>query len=138
WYALEIDGHDVEAIDRAYTAALELEGKPTVIVAHTIKGKGAKEVEDKNGWHGKALEHADQIVEELGGDRGIRIQVQKPDRSAPRHEFDTGPLELPRYDLGEEVATRKAYGDALAALGAGRGDVVALDGEVSNSTFAEI
>ena len=138
WYALEIDGHDVEAIDRAYTAALELEGKPTVIVAHTIKGKGAKEVEDKNGWHGKALEHADQIVEELGGDRGIRIQVQKPDTSAPRHEFDTGPLELPRYDLGEEVATRKAYGDALAALGAGRGDVVALDGEVSNSTFAEI
>src|SRR5918911_850059 len=66
WHAIEIDGHDVEAIDRAYAEALET-GKPTVVVAHTIKGKGAKEVEDKNGWHGKAPDHADQIVEELGG-----------------------------------------------------------------------
>jgi transketolase len=138
WEAIEIDGHDVEAIDRAYGQALQVTGKPTVIVARTIKGKGAKEVEDKNGWHGKALDHADEIIEELGGDRGIKIQVQKPDTSAARHEFETEALELPRYDLGEEVATRKAYGDALAALGAARGDVVALDGEVSNSTYADI
>jgi transketolase len=138
WEAIEIDGHDVEAIDRAYTQALEVSGKPAVIVARTIKGKGAKEVEDKNGWHGKALDHPDEIIEELGGDRNIKIQVQKPDASAPRHEFETGTLELPRYDVGEEVATRKAYGDALAAIGAARGDVVALDGEVSNSTFADI
>ncbi|TML61472.1 MAG: transketolase [Actinobacteria bacterium] len=137
-HAIEIDGHDVEAIDRAYAQALELTGKPVVIVARTIKGKGAKEVEDKNGWHGKALDHADEIIEELGGDRNIKIQVQKPDTSAARHEFEAGALELPRYDLGEEVATRKAYGEALAALGAARGDVVALDGEVSNSTYAEI
>jgi transketolase len=138
WDAIEIDGHDVEAIDRAYAQALEASGKPVVVVARTIKGKGAKEVEDKGGWHGKALDHADEIIEELGGDRNIKIQVQKPDTSAQRHEFETGALELPRYDLGEEVATRKAYGDALAALGAARGDVVALDGEVSNSTYAEI
>jgi transketolase len=138
WDAIEIDGHDVEAIDRAYAQALQASGKPVVIVARTIKGKGAKEVEDKNGWHGKALDHADEIIEELGGDRNIKIQVQKPDTSAARHEFETGALDLPRYDLGEEVATRKAYGDALAALGAARGDVVALDGEVSNSTYAEI
>src|SRR5438128_1166566 len=138
WHALEIDGHDVEAIDRAYAQALELTGKPVVIVARTIKGKGAKEVEDRNGWHGKALDHPDQVIEELGGDRNLRIQVQKPDTSTPRHEFETGALELPRYDLGEEVATRKAYGEAFAALGAARGDVVALDGEVSNSTFADI
>jgi transketolase len=137
WHAIEIDGHDVEAIDRAYTEALDVT-KPVVVVAHTIKGKGAKEVEDKNGWHGKALDHADEIIEELGGDREITIQVQKPDTSRARHEFEAGALELPRYDLGEEVATRKAYGDALAALGAGRGDVVALDGEVSNSTYADI
>src|SRR5947209_17530692 len=137
-HAAQIDGHDVEAIDRAYAQALELTGKPVVIVARAIKGKGAKEVEDKNGWHGKALDHADEIIEELGGDRNIKIQVQKPDTSAARHEFEAGALELPRYDLGEEVATRKAYGEALAALGAARGDVVALDGEVSNSTYAEI
>jgi transketolase len=137
WKALEIDGHDVEAIDRAYAQALEA-GKPVVVVARTVKGKGAKEVEDANGWHGKALDHADEIIEELGGDRLIKIQVQKPDTTAAQHEFETGALELPRYDVGEEVATRKAYGDALAALGAARGDVVALDGEVSNSTYAEI
>src|ERR687887_443728 len=137
WHAIEIDGHDVEAIDRAYAQALEA-GKPVVVVARTVKGKGAKEVEDANGWHGKALDHADEIIEELGGDRNIKIQVQKPDTSAPRHEFETGALDLPRYDVGEEVATRKAYGDALAALGAARGDVVALDGEVSNSTYADI
>jgi transketolase len=137
WEAIEIDGHDVDAIDRAYAQALQA-GKPVAIVARTIKGKGAKEVEDKNGWHGKALDHPDEIIAELGGDRNIKIQVQKPDTSAARHEFETGALELPRYDLGEEVATRKAYGDALAAVGAARGDVVALDGEVSNSTFADI
>src|ERR671939_1455794 len=105
WEAIEIDGHDVEAIDRAYAQALEASGKPVVVVARTIKGKGAKEVEDKNGWHGKALDQADQIIEELGGDRNIKIQVQKPDTSGARHEFETaGSLELPRYELGEEVA----------------------------------
>src|ERR671934_1092712 len=137
WDAIEIDGHDVDAIDRAYAQALQA-GQPRVVVARTVKGKGAKEVEDKNGWHGKALDHADEIIEKLGGDRNLEIQVQKPDTSGAPHEFETAALELPRYDVGEEVATRKAYGDALAAIGAARGDVVALDGEVSNSTYAEI
>jgi transketolase len=137
WNAIEIDGHDVEQIDRAYTEAAETKGRPTVIVARTIKGKGVKAVEDTNGWHGKALEHPDEAIAELGGVRNIRVEVAKPE-PAERHRFPEGPLELPRYELGEEVATRKAYGEALAALGAARGDVVALDGEVGNSTFAEI
>ncbi|TMK96123.1 MAG: transketolase [Actinobacteria bacterium] len=137
WHAIEIDGHDVEAIDRAYAEALEVAGKPVVIVARTIKGKGVKAVENKNGFHGKALDDPEAAIEELGGDRDILIEVQKPDTEPKRHEFETGALELPSYDLGEEVATRKAYGDTLAALGKGRGDVVALDGEVSNSTYAE-
>jgi transketolase len=64
--------------------------------------------------------------------------VAKPDFEGQPHEFETGPVELPTYELGDEVPTRKAYGDALAALGSGRGDVVALDGEVSNSTYSEI
>ena len=62
--------------------------------------------------------------------------MNKPEQFEPRR-FDTVELEVPRYDVGDEVATRKAYGDALAALGKARGDVVALDGEVSNSTFAD-
>jgi transketolase len=137
WHAIEIDGHDVEAIDRAYGEALAVD-RPTVVVAHTIKGKGVKEVENKNGFHGKALDHPDEAIEELGGVRNLRIDVQKPDSSPPRHEFPGGELELPRYDVGSEVATRKAYGEALAAVGKAHGNVVGLDGEVSNSTFAEI
>ena len=137
WHAIEIDGHDVEEIDRAYSDAEALTGRPTAIFARTLKGKGVSAVEDKNGWHGKPLDDPDAAIAELGGVRDLRLEPRLPEPGEP-HRFETGPLELPRYELGEEVATRKAYGDALAALGAARGDVVALDGEVSNSTFAEV
>jgi transketolase len=137
WHAIAIDGHDVEAIDRAYQEAVSIEGRPTAIVAKTRKGKGVAAVEDKEDAHGKALEDPDAAIEELGGLRNITVQVKKPEPAEP-HRFDTGPLELPTYELGEEVATRKAYGEALAAVGTARGDVVALDGEVSNSTYSEI
>ncbi len=137
WHTIEIDGHDVSAIDAAYEEAAETTGKPTAIIARTIKGKGVKAVENKNGWHGKALDHPDEAIEELGGIRNIAVQVAKPE-AGESHRFETGKLELPRYELGEEVATRKAYGEALAALGGADGRVVALDGEVSNSTFTEI
>ena len=137
WHAIEIDGHDVEAIDAAYAEALETSGTPTVIVAKTIKGKGVKAVENKDGFHGKALDDPEAAIEELGGIRNITIDVAKPELGEP-HRFEHGTLELPSYEVGDEVATRKAYGDTLKALGDGRGDVVALDGEVSNSTFAEI
>ncbi|MDX6493042.1 MAG: transketolase, partial [Gaiellaceae bacterium] len=137
WHTIEIDGHDVAAIDAAYDEAAETTGRPTAIIARTIKGKGVKAVENKNGWHGKALDNPDEAIEELGGVRNIRVQVAKPE-PGESHTFETAKLELPRYELGEEVATRKAYGDALAAGGAADGRVVALDGEVSNSTFAEI
>jgi transketolase len=137
WETIEIDGHDVEAIDRALTEAAGTTGKPTVVIARTIKGKGVKAVENQPGWHGKALDDPDAAIEELGGLRNIHVDVAKPE-PGERHVFPTGDLQLPRYDVGDEVATRKAYGDALAALGSARGDVVAVDGEVSNSTFAEI
>jgi transketolase len=137
WHTIEIDGHDVEAIDGAYAEAIATTGRPTAIIARTVKGKGVSAVENKDGWHGKALDDPDAAIAELGGVRNIRIDVAKPEPGEP-HRFPAGPLELPAYDLGSEVATRKAYGDALAALGSGRGDVVALDGEVSNSTYADI
>jgi transketolase len=137
WHPIAIDGHDVEAIDRAFEEAVSIEGRPTVIVAKTKKGKGVAAVEDKEGAHGKALDDPAAAIEELGGIRDIRVDVQRPEPAEP-HDFATAPLELPSYELGEEVATRKAYGDALAALGKARGDVVALDGEVSNSTYSEI
>ena len=138
WKAIEIDGHDVEAIDRAYSEAIETEGVPTVIVAKTIKGKGVKEVENKPNWHGKALDDPEQAIEELGGERNIVVEVAKPDYEGEPHVFESGPLELPTWALGEEVATRLAYGEALVALGGANGKVVVLDGEVSNSTHADL
>ena len=138
WHTIAIDGHDVAAIDGAYAEALETSGKPTVIVAKTIKGKGVREVEDKNGFHGKALDDPEGSIAELGGERNIRVEVAQPEGGREPHRFETGPLELPRYEVGDEVATRKAYGEALTAIGAADGQVVALDGEVSNSTYAEI
>jgi transketolase len=138
WKAIEIDGHDFEEIDRAFAEASETHGQPTAIVAHTIKGKGVKEVENKNGWHGKALDHPDEAIEELGGIRHIVVQVAKPEGTGEPHVFEVPGGDLPTYELRSEVATRKAYGDALAALGNIRGDVVAVDGEVSNSTYAEL
>jgi transketolase len=138
WHAITIDGHDVEQIDRAYSEAAETTGRPTVVVAKTVKGKGVKAVEDKPGFHGKALDDPAEAIEELGGERSIRIEVARPESDGRPHSFPTGKLELPRYEIGSEEATRKAYGEALTALGAARGDIVALDGEVSNSTYAEI
>src|SRR5947209_3420931 len=139
WDAIEIDGHDVEAIDGAYAAALRTEGRPTVIVARTKKGKGASEVEDQLGKHGKPLSDPEKAIEELGGDRKLQVEVPKPSGDASPPKIDPGhDVEWPRWGRDEEVATRRAYGEALAALGAERGDVVALDGEVSNSTYSEI
>jgi len=136
-HAIAIGGHDVEAIDKAYAEALEVEGRPTVIVARTLKGKGVAAVEDKGGAHGKALDDPEAAIAELGGVRDLKVDVAKPERTEP-YVFSTGARELPSYDLGEEVATRKAYGDALTAVGTADGRVVALDGEVSNSTHADI
>jgi transketolase len=135
WHAIEIDGHDVEQIDAAYREAESTTGKPAAVVAKTLKGKGYSKVEDQGGWHGKAI--AEEAIEELGGIRNLTVQVPKPDADE-QHRFEPTPQEWPGYELGEKVATRKAYGEALAALGGDRGDVVALDGEVSNSTFSEI
>jgi transketolase len=137
WHAIAIDGHDVAAIDAAYAEALTVTGRPTVIVARTLKGKGVQAVEDKNGMHGKPLDDPEAAVAELGGERSLRVEVAVREPAEP-HAFELGPLELPRYEVGSEVATRKAYGDALTAVGSADGHVVALDGEVSNSTYAEI
>jgi transketolase len=139
WHAIEIDGHDVAQIHAAYEEAERTSGKPTVVVAKTLKGKGYSKIEDHEGWHGKAssAEDAEEALAELGGIRNHVVAVPKPEPGEP-HRFEPAGAEWPSYELGSEVATRKAYGDALAALGGERGDVVALDGEVSNSTYSEI
>ncbi|MBV9311311.1 MAG: transketolase, partial [Solirubrobacterales bacterium] len=138
WHAIEIDGHDLDAIDDAYGQAATTADRPTVIIARTLKGRGVPEVEDQNGHHGKPLSDSDEAIEELGGERQLRVTPQAPpDRGRP-HRFPTSGGQQPRWELGEETATRDAYGHALVALGGERGDVVALDGEVSNSTRSEL
>jgi transketolase len=137
WHAIEIDGHDLDAIDAAYREAVQTTGQPTAILARTLKGKGLKAVENKNGFHGKPLADPEEAIQELGGERDLRVTPASPDDSVEPHRFPTEDGEPPRWELGEEVATRNAYGEALAALGSRRGDVVALDGEVSNSTLSQ-
>jgi transketolase len=136
WTTIEIDGHDVQEIEDAY-AALEADDRPTMIVARTKKGKGAKEVEDLNGKHGKPLEDPAKAIEELGGERDLHVDVKKPEGDATPYKFPVPGGEMPTWEKGEKVATRKAYGVALAALGQRRDDIIALDGEVGNSTYSE-
>ncbi|MFH8466379.1 transketolase [Streptomyces sp. NPDC017991] len=137
WHTVEVDGHDVEDIERAYGEAVSTAGQPTVILARTLKGKGVESVQDREGLHGKPLPDADEAIEELGGVRDLRVEVQPPQAARMLHAVRAGHLDLPRWETGDEVATRDAYGQALAALGSSRADVVALDGEVSDSTRAE-
>jgi len=135
WHVQEIDGHDFEAIDEAYAAALAAD-RPAVIFARTKKGSGVAAVEDKENQHGKPLAEPEAAIEELGGIREVSVEVQTPPE-AKSYEIARAEVERPSYELGEKVATRGAYGDALAWLGSIDERVVALDGEVGNSTYAE-
>jgi transketolase len=135
WDVQEIDGHDIETIDAAYARALAAD-RPAAIFARTKKGSGVAAVEDEEGQHGKPLAEPEAAVEELGGVRSLRVEVQPPPEPAS-YEIARGAVERPGYELGEKVATRGAYGDALAWLGSVDERVVALDGEVGNSTYAE-
>ncbi|MFC4031301.1 transketolase [Streptomyces polygonati] len=140
---LTVDGHDVQEIDEALTAAAQGDGdRPTVILARTIKGRGFSEIEDREGWHGKALpqDMAERAIVELGGGTDLTVRGPLPAAGEPkigRSGASNARITLPRYSIGEAVATRKAYGDALVAVGSGIPEVVALDGEVSNSTHAD-
>jgi transketolase len=141
WHTIEVDGHDVAAVDRAYGEALSTTGQPTVILARTLKGKGVSSAQDREGLHGKPLKDADEAIAELGGPRDLRVYVHEPTATRMLHAVRAGHLELPRWEKGSDgkgVATRDAYGQALTALGTGRSDIVALDGEVGDSTRAEL
>jgi len=136
WRAIQIDGHDVREIDRAYALASDGQG-PTLIVARTVKGHGVSFLADADGWHGKALdeEQAKQAIEELGGERSITITPPKPEQVSRERIEGPKDVELPRYE--KDMATRKAFGETLAALADAEPDLVVLDGEVSNSTHTE-
>jgi len=134
--AIPIDGHDLGEIEKAFAQAADVD-RPTVILARTRKGRGFSEIEDREGWHGRPLpaEMAERAVVELGGERHVTVRGPRPAGGSPRTR-PSAEVILPRYAMGAKVATRKAFGESLAAVGA-RSDVVALDGEVDNSTHAD-
>lgn len=140
WHAVAIDGHDYREILNAYHQAQQNRGRPTMIIARTFKGRGVSLFENQDGWHGKPLpkEELDKALRELGElDRTVRGSIRKPDSLEP----DTRPGEdipEPRYEAGEPVPTRTAYGRALRRIYPRYPDLVCLDAEVSNSTMAEL
>lgn len=139
--AITIDGHNLDEIDAAFTAARDATTAPVVIFARTIKGRGFSEIEDREGWHGTAFppDMAERALAELGHVTDVTVTGLKP---APRRRSTSppsvasearAPLQRP-YTLGDKIATRAAYGAALVALGAANHRIVAMDAEVSNST----
>ena len=144
WHAVAVDGHDLRQVLNALEEARTTRGRPTAILARTIKGKGLTSVAGKDNWHGKALkkgEEADTAIAELeaqlvSGEE--RVSIPPPKRApaeTPLPDFSRMPA--PAYKKGDQVATREAYGTALAALGAVDARVVALDADVKNSTFSD-
>lgn len=140
WATIVVDGHDLEAIADAYKHASEIKNKPIMIIAKTIKGKGVSFLEDKEGWHGKSLSQDElkQALKELGHvDTQIRGKLQSPNIvniSNPPEGRAVLPLD---YDKTKLVATRKAYGSAIVRLFPKFPNMVILDAEVSNSTYAD-
>jgi transketolase len=138
WHPIACDGHDLDAVDAAFEEASATIGRPSVVLARTRKGRGVASVEDQLGKHGKPLPDQDAAIAELGGPSDAVVRVRPPNGPSGPYRFPTTDAELPSWSVGEQVATRQAYGQTLAALGARRADVVALDGEVSNSTQSEL
>ena len=145
WRALVLeDGHDLDAILRAYEQAAGSDplagGQPVMLIAKTLKGKGVSIMEDKEGWHGKALppDKLDAALAGIGAQKeDLTAQLAMPDdlRPEPRTAKPAAALD---YKVGDQVPPRKGYGNGLARLAPARPNVVVLDAEVSNSTYAEL
>jgi transketolase len=146
WHAVAVDGHDLSALIAAYADARHVTGRPTMIVARTLKGKGVALFENKDGWHGKPLKpgpETDRIISEV---EQQYVQTSDPapviPKPARRRTEGTPPdfvsaVSAPAHAKGDLVATREAYGAALVKLGALDSRIVALDADVKNSTFSE-
>lgn len=140
WEAVAVDGHDVGALLDALEQARKSD-KPFCIVACTFKGMGVSWLKDQPGWHGKPLskddaEKAYKEIEAAGVTSDYKLEIKKP-KDGKLPPVETKPMADPGYKMGDEIATREAYGEALARLGAARSNVVALDADTKNSTFSD-
>ncbi|HEV2288194.1 MAG TPA: transketolase [Candidatus Acidoferrales bacterium] len=141
WDAQVINGHDIAAILAALDRAKAAKGRPQAIIARTLKGHGVSFLADKDGWHGKALskEQLAKAIEEMGGPIDVSADSGRSyERTNLPQPPDFAELPAPSYKSDDLVATREAYGAALKRIGAINPHVVAVDGDVKNSTFAEI
>ena len=140
WQTIGIDGHDFDEILPALEKAKASTDKPTMIVAKTFKGKGVSFLENEDNWHGKAVakgEQLDKALAELGPlQTDIPLQIESPNPINKQISTATT-CEPPEYASDEEVATRGGYGTGLAKIGTANPNVVALDGDTKNSTYAE-
>ena len=141
WNAIAIDGHNLDEILSALDEAKSSTIQPTMIVAKTLKGKGVSFVEDKEGWHGKAIpkgEQLDAALNELGplGSNG-GFQIETPPAHPTTVKQEIREIAPPYYQIGAEVASRSGYGAGLAKLGDVNPQIVALDADVKNSTYAD-
>ena len=143
WHSIVIDGHDLTAVLDALEQARRTRSRPTVVLAKTLKGKGISFMEGKGGWHGKAIKKGEELDKALAELQSQFVPEDEPAQPIPAPARRQRPAEkearltTPAYKLGESVATREAYGAALARLGAGDDRIVALDADVKNSTFSE-
>jgi transketolase len=139
WEAISVDGHDVGVLRQAYARARATTVKPFAVIAKTLKGKGVSFLEDKDGWHGKPVKKGEELQKALAelGDTDITLKVQARHYPGPTLLMPVEPTVAPAYTLGQEVATREAYGTALASLVKKCPQVVAIDGDTKNSTFSE-
>jgi transketolase len=146
WWARAIDGHDMAQILAALDEARKVHGRPALIAARTLKGKGLSAIEGKPGWHGKALkkgEETDTAIAELEA-QYVKTTDPAPVIARPaRRRTESAPADFvaempaPSWALGDKVATREAFGPGLVALGGMDRRIVALDADVKNSTFSE-
>ena len=147
WNALVVDGHNLTDILGALGNARQTSGRPTMILAKTLKGKGVSLMEGKNGWHGKALKKGGELDAALAELESQLVPEDGPPSrpQPPRTASGSGRLApavpgtigATAYKIGDSVATREAYGAAIARLAATDDRIVALDADVKNSTFSE-
>ncbi|MFN8641414.1 MAG: transketolase [Candidatus Binatia bacterium] len=142
WHAIPIDGHDMAAIVAAFEEAAAVRGRPVAIVARTKKGQGVSALADKDNWHGKPVPKGadlDQAVAEVRA-AAPPVSLAAVTRRGPARQAATAapaPMAAPAYAADAQVATREAYGTALAKLGAVDPAVTVIDADTKNSTFAE-
>jgi transketolase len=142
WHTIVVDGHDLAVLLDAFEQARRVKDRPTMILAKTIKGKGVSVFEGKGGWHGKALKKGSELDQALAE---LEAQLVPADETLPPPQAPAGrerraPAQAtvaPAYKAGDSVATREAYGSAIAHLGGGDDRIVVLDADVKNSTFSD-